>query len=105
MATGSSPYTVSARRSPRSRRTHLPPFRSMAGMMSMTRRNRAGFPRLSTRPRDAARRSTDARAEVAQDRQADALALLRMELAGKEVVAGDGGDELAAVVGERGDQR
>src|SRR5579859_7873738 len=35
MAMGSSPYTVSASKSPRSRRTHRPPCRSMAGMMRM----------------------------------------------------------------------
>ena len=48
---------------------------------------------------------TDDRPEVAQDAQPDALALLRVELAGEEVVARDRRDELAAVVGRRGDQR
>ena len=96
-------------RSPRSRRTHLPPFRSMAGMISIgpsavvgvaERRRHAD----ACAPTDAVA-CRDQRAEVLQDLQADALALLRVELAGEEVVAGDRRDELAAVVGGGGDQR
>src|SRR5262249_23709772 len=47
-----------------------------------------------------ARPAGDAGAEVGQNAQADALALLRMELTGKQVVARYRGDELAAVVGD-----